>query len=115
MKESLQTYLSLMRRITTNGASNWSYQDVLEVIKNMVNPLVQGATNAQQAMHKEEKKKDFKVLFFIHQCVDGDNFENVGDCESSKQVWDILEKAYTWVDKAKVMRWETHNCKLELI
>ena len=63
----------------------FSYQDILEVIKNGVTPLLTDATDAQQASHKEEKKKDFKALFFIHQCVDGDNFEKVGDCESSKQ------------------------------
>lgn len=39
---------------------------------------------------KEEKKKDYKALFLIHQCVDGDNFENFVDCDSSKQAWEIL-------------------------
>ena len=42
----------------------FGYQDVLEVIKNGVNPLVEDAINAHQATHKEEKKKDFKVLLF---------------------------------------------------
>lgn len=63
----------------------FGYQDVLEVIKNGVSPLAEGETDAQLAMHKEEKKKDFKTLFLIHQCVDGNNFEKVGDCELSKQ------------------------------
>lgn len=63
----------------------FGYQNILEVIKNMVSPLVEGTTTAQQATHKEEKKKYFKALFLIHKCVDGDNFEKVGDCESSKQ------------------------------
>ncbi|XP_050890732.1 uncharacterized protein LOC127096165 [Lathyrus oleraceus] len=54
-------------------------QDVLEVIKNGVTPLVQNAAEAQQATHKEEKTEYFKVLFLIHQCIDGDNFEKVDD------------------------------------
>lgn len=44
----------------------FGYQDVLEVIKNGVTPLIQNATGAHQVMHKEEKKKDFKALLFIH-------------------------------------------------
>ncbi|XP_050920494.1 uncharacterized protein LOC127138138 [Lathyrus oleraceus] len=48
--------------------------------------------------------------------LDGDNFEKVGECESSKQTWEILEKAYTWADKAKVVRLQTHKLQqLELI
>ena len=79
----------------------FGYQDVLEVVKNVVNPLVEGATDAQRETHKEKKKKDFKALFLIHQCGDGDNFEKVGDCESSKQTWKILEKAYTGITRRR--------------
>lgn len=89
MKEFLQTYSSLMRRTITNGANKWCKQmkvlfgclDVLEVIKNDVNPIVECATYAQ-----ERKKKDFKTRFLIHQCVDTKIFEKVGNCESLKQV-----------------------------
>ena len=35
----------------------FGYQDVFEVIKNGVTPLFQNATEAQQATHKEEKKR----------------------------------------------------------
>lgn len=55
------------------------------MIKNCVNPLVEGAMVAQRTMHKEEKTKDFKALYLINQCVDVDNFEKVSDCTSSKQ------------------------------
>lgn len=82
----------------------FGYHDILEVIKNDVTPLVQNATEAQQTTYKEEKKKDYKALFLIHQSVDGENFEKVGDCDFSKQAWEILEKAYAGDDKAKVVR-----------
>ncbi|XP_050890645.1 uncharacterized protein LOC127096066 [Lathyrus oleraceus] len=39
----------------------------------------------------------------IHSCVDNDNFEKVDDCESAKQAWEILEKAYVGVVKAKIV------------
>ncbi|XP_050914572.1 uncharacterized protein LOC127129430 [Lathyrus oleraceus] len=60
----------------------FGYQDVLDVITTSVTPLVEEATAAQQATHKEEKKKDYKALFLIHSCVDSDNLEKVGDCEN---------------------------------
>ena len=87
----------------------FGYQDVLEVIKDGVTSLVEGATDAQKATFKEEKKKDYKALFLIHSCVDGDNFEKVGDCDSAKQAWEILEKAYAGAAKAKVVRLQTHK------
>lgn len=82
----------------------FGYQDVLEVIQNDVNPLIKAATDAQRTAHKKEKTKDFKALYLIHQCVDADNFEKVGECTSSKKTWEILEKSYAGVDKTKVAR-----------
>lgn len=80
-----------------------------------MNLLLEGATNAQRATHKEDKKKDFKTLFLIHQCEDDDNFEKVGACESSKQAWKILEKTYEGDDKAKLVWLQTHKPQLEFI
>lgn len=51
----------------------------------------------------------------IHSCVDEDNFEKVGDCDSAKKAWDILEKAYAGVDKPKVVRLQTHKRQFELL
>lgn len=87
----------------------FDYQDVLEVIKNNVNPLVEVATVTKKITHKKEKKEDFKVLYLIHQSVNADNFEKVGDCTSSKQAQKILEKSYAGVDKEKVTRSQTHK------
>lgn len=46
----------------------------------------------QNVAHKDLKKKDYKTLFLIHQCVDSNNFEKVCDIDSAKETWDILEK-----------------------
>lgn len=67
----------------------FGYQYVFEVIKDSVNPLVEGATDAQRNTNNEEKTKDLKTLYLIHQCVYANNFEKVGDCTSSKQAWEI--------------------------
>ncbi|XP_050897433.1 uncharacterized protein LOC127104287 [Lathyrus oleraceus] len=80
----------------------FGYQEVLEIVVNGVTQLGAEATDIQRATHKEEKKKDYKALFLIHSYVDNDNFEKVGDCESAKQAWEILEKAYVGAVKAKV-------------
>lgn len=47
--------------------------------------------------------------------MDGDNFEKVGESESLKKAWQILEKAYAGADKAKAVRLQTHKHQLELI
>lgn len=70
---------------------------------------------SQRTAHKKEKMKDFKALYLIHQSIDVDNFEKVGDCTSSKEAWEILEKGYAGDDKAKMVRLQTHKMKQKLI
>ncbi|XP_058783965.1 uncharacterized protein LOC131658716 [Vicia villosa] len=79
----------------------FGYQEVLDIVNNGVTPLGDEPTAAHQATFKEEKKKDYKALFLIHSCVDGDNFEKVSDCESARQACLILKKAYAGAAKAK--------------
>nr|XP_004516686.1 uncharacterized protein LOC101512199 [Cicer arietinum] len=93
----------------------FGYQDVLDMITNGITPLGKEATAAQQAKFKEDKKKDYKALFLINSCVDSDNFEKVGDCDSAKTAWGILEKAYASADKAKVARLQNHKRRFELL
>src|SRR4051812_45111785 len=78
----------------------FGYQEVLDIVNNGVTPLGDEPTNARQATFKEEKKKDYKSLILIHSCVDGDNFEKVGDYESVRQACIILEKSYVGAAKA---------------
>ncbi|XP_058771127.1 uncharacterized protein LOC131644592 [Vicia villosa] len=92
----------------------FGYQEVLDIVNNGVTPLGAEPTAAHQATFREEKKKDYKALFLIHSCVDGDNFEKDGDCESAKQAWLILEKAYAGAAKAKVVRLQIHKRQFEL-
>lgn len=47
--------------------------------------------------------------------MDTNNFEKVYDCESLKQTWEILEKAYVGADKAEVVRLQTHKHQFKLI
>ena len=73
-------------------------------MKEGVTPLAENATDEGKAAHKEVKKKDYKVIFIIHQCVDPDNFEKVSDVESAKETWEILEKSFGGAEKVKDVR-----------
>ncbi|XP_050886070.1 uncharacterized protein LOC127091468 [Lathyrus oleraceus] len=49
--------------------------------------------------------KQMRVLF---------GYQEVGDCESAKQAWEILEKAYVGAFKAKVVRLQTYKRQFKL-
>lgn len=43
------------------------------------------------------------------------NFERVGDVESSKKAWDILEKAYVGEENVKKLMLQTHKRQYEFL
>ena len=60
-------------------------QDLWDLVKEGVTPLEENAADEEMDTHKKLKKKDYKVLFIIHQCVDFDNFEKLSDVDSVKE------------------------------
>ena len=56
----------------------------LESCEGGSNALEENATVEEKVAHKE-LKKDYKVLFIIHQCVDFSNFEKLSDVGSSEE------------------------------
>ena len=60
------------------------YQDVVGILNDGVSELEADAIDAQKAAHKDQRKKNCKVLFLIHQCVDSDVFEKIIEKESMK-------------------------------
>lgn len=48
-------------------------------------------------------------LFIIHQCVDPDNFEKVGNSDLVTEAWDILEKSFRGIENVKDARFQTHK------
>lgn len=85
----------------------FGFQDVLEVVNSGVEELAAEATEAQRAAHKELKKKDYKALFLIHQCVNSSIFERVSEATSSKEAWDNLSRAFAGAEKLKKVRLQT--------
>ena len=90
-------------------------QDLWDLVKEGVTLIVEDATDQEKTAFKELRKKDYKALFIIHQCVDSDNFEKVSDVESSKEAWEILEKSFGGAEKVKEVRLQTHKRAYELL
>lgn len=83
------------------------YQDIWDLVKNEVTPIKEDDTNEQKVSYKDFKKKYYFSLFIIHKCVALDNFKKVGDIDSSKETWDILEKFFGGDEKVKEVRLHT--------
>ncbi|GAU47720.1 hypothetical protein TSUD_285070 [Trifolium subterraneum] len=93
----------------------FGFQDVWDLVSSGVEPITESSSDVQKATFKEQKKRDHKALFIIHQCVSPDNFERVGDAQSSKEAWDNLEKAYGGATKVKKVRLQTYKRQFELL
>ncbi|GAU48847.1 hypothetical protein TSUD_188320 [Trifolium subterraneum] len=87
----------------------FGFQEVQEVIETGITLIAANATEAEQTAHRALKKKDFKTMFFIHQCVDLVNFQKI------ENGWDILEKGHSGNDKLKQVRLTTWKRQFELL
>lgn len=93
----------------------FGFQDAYDFVMNGIPEEVEGATDVQTAAHKELKKKDYKALFLIHQCVDDANFEKISGGKSAKEAWDILQASYTGADKVKQVKLHSLRRQFELL
>jgi hypothetical protein len=93
----------------------FGFQEVQEVVQTGIGALANDATEAQRIAHRALKKKDFKAMFFIHQCVDLVNFKKIENAASAKECCDILEKGHSGNEKLKQVRLQTWKRKFELL
>lgn len=91
------------------------YQDIWDTVKNEVTPIGKDVTDEQKVAHTDLKKKYYKTFFMIHQYVNLNNFEKVGDIDSSKEACDILEKSFGSAEKLKEARLQTRKRTYELL
>ncbi|GAU29444.1 hypothetical protein TSUD_150140 [Trifolium subterraneum] len=91
------------------------YQDMWGIVTEGVPALGARASEEDKESNKELKKMDYKALFIIHHCVDPDNFEKVGDCESSKEAWDILAQSFGGAEQVKEVKLQTYKRQFDLI
>ncbi|XP_014624096.1 uncharacterized protein LOC114391084 [Glycine soja] len=91
------------------------YQDVWDLVQNGLIPLPENANAAQQTVYRESKKKDWKGLCILHQCVNPAIFEKIARSETSKKAWDILANSYADDQKLKKVRLQTLRRQYELL
>lgn len=73
----------------------------MDIVQTCLQDLLIYASDVQVDAHKESKKKDFKMMFFILQCIDMVNFQKIENEASSKETWDIIEKGHVDEDNLK--------------
>jgi len=74
-----------------------------------------GMTIAQLATLKATRVKDKTALYMLYRAVDKSGFEKIANAMSSKEAWDILEKAYKGDNRVKQVRLQTLKGELERI
>ena len=72
-----------------------------------------GWSNGQLKVLKDARMKDKATLYILYQVVDESGFEKIAGAKSSKEAWDILEKAYKGDDRVKQVRLQTLRGELE--
>lgn len=107
-----------MARIGNGGIFKWRFfgaQGVLEIVQRGYEELGENPTEAQRIAIKDAKKMDYMALYYIHQCVDSNNFEKISKAATSKEAWDILGKYYTGGNKGKRIKLQSLRRKFELM
>ena len=90
-------------------------QDVSDLVQNGYEDLAANATEVQRAAFKENKKKDYKALFYIQQNVDNQHFEKISKATRSKEAWDILENYHNGGGKVKQVKLQSYRRKYEMM
>jgi hypothetical protein len=57
---------------------------------------------------KDQRKKDGKTLFYIHQAMHESILPRVASAKQAKEAWDTLKNAYQGMDKVKT--WQNFIC-----
>ena len=61
-------------------------------------------TQAEKDVLREQRKKDGKALFYIHQAMHESILPRVATKINAKQAWDTLETAYQGLDKVSTSK-----------
>lgn len=73
----------------------FGFQYVVEIVKDDYDVPREDAIDAQRTTYKENKEKDYKILYHIHKGCDEINFDKIRNVKTSKQAYEILENCYT--------------------
>jgi len=92
----------------------FDYHELLDVVESGVFALAANATEAQRVAHRDQKKKDNKVLYLIHQGMNDETFEQIEEATTVSEIWTILSTNYKGDDKIKRVRLQTLRRQYEL-
>ena len=95
-------------------------QDVWEIVQNgYVEPADQTAynniTQAKKDALREQRKKDGKALFYIHQSMHESIIPIVETINTTKYEWDTMEIAYQILDKVNNSRFQILRREFEYL
>ena len=84
-------------------------QDVWEIVQHgYAEPAGRAAynhlTQVEKDVLREQRKKDGKALFFIHQAMHESILPRIAAKINAKEAWDTLETAYQGLDKVKTSK-----------
>src|ERR1044072_8164988 len=122
-KNALPTLPSNLPVLDGKNWSRWviqmkvvlGYQEVLEIVTDGFPVLSEASTAAERTAFKENKKKDCKAMFILHQCVDDVHFEKIAAASSSHEAWEILETSNEGAAKVRKVKLQTMRRQYELM
>ncbi|XP_068477375.1 uncharacterized protein [Phaseolus vulgaris] len=93
----------------------FDYHELWDVVESGVSALGDNATEAQRVAYRDQKKKDNKTLYLIHQGMNDETFEQIEGATTASEVWIILSTNYKGDDKIKRVRLQTLRRQYELL
>ncbi|XP_051143940.1 uncharacterized protein LOC127260274 [Andrographis paniculata] len=93
----------------------FDFHKLLNIVEEGIPALPEGATAAQQTTNRENKKKDKKALYLIHQSVTYEVFEKIAGATILKQSCDTLMTTYRGDVKVTKVRLQTLRRQYELL
>jgi len=86
-----------------------------DVVESGVSALAANATEAQRVANLDQKKKDNKILYLIHQGMYDETFEQIEGATTTSEAWTILSTNYKGDNKIKRVRLQTLIRQYELL
>lgn len=79
----------------------FDYHELWDVVESGMSPLANNATEAHRVAHHDQKKKDKKVLYLIHQGMNDETFEQIEGATTASeaciinQMWSVITSINT--------------------
>ncbi|XP_068501124.1 uncharacterized protein [Phaseolus vulgaris] len=93
----------------------FDYHELWDVVESGVSALGDNVTEAQRVAHRDQKKKDNKALYLIHQGMNDETFEQIEGATNASEAWIIFSTNYKGDDKIKRVHLQTLRRQYELL